>query len=213
MEENKILDWVRRHSSKLVLALVCLSGLIFFMDRSFNSKKTDAKKDFIAIRTLFEKVHQGEPLSLEAIHSAEAILSHHPQLHPKYDHLLALSFFQQENSAKGIFYAQTALQRAEKLTQSPYTQFGAITLLIADEKLTEALSQSEKLEASLEKDPSFETLRAFNLLRIAFLSKNLHQTDLEKKAWATVQTLSVFPSVAPLFAEGSFTLNDYFPST
>lgn len=210
MEENKLFNWLRKHLSKLTMALICLAALGVFLDKNLSSKKSNAKKDFIAIHTLFDRVLAGELLSLEGIETAETILANHPELHPKYDSLLALCLFQQENSAKGIFYSDAALQRIEKLSSSPYNTFGKVSLLIAKKNYSEALAQSDQLEEFVKEQPSLETLRAFNLLRLAFLAKELHQLPLSKQAWSRLQALPTFPLISSLFEEGTFTLADYF---
>ncbi len=212
MEENKLIEWVRKHSSKFFIILLCCVATAFFAGRSASSKKSHSTKDFIVMRQLFDRLQTGEPLAAESIQAAEAILSQHPELHPKYDPLLALSFFHQENSAKGIVYANAVLKRAEKLTSSPYQDYGNTSILIAQKKHADAFQQAQQLEEQLRDQTTFETLRVFNLLRLAFLAKEMGQPSLVKQAWECAQSLPSFAQVTPLFEEGSYTLKDFFAS-
>lgn len=211
MEETKLIDWLRLHASKIIVGILCISALAFFLGRTGSTKKMSAQKDFVVIQRLFDQIQGGASLPLEAVEKAETILSHHPELHPKYDLLIALSFFQQEKNDKGILYTDALLKRAQKISSpSPYSHFGHISLLIATSDYAKALAQSQQLEETLHQQPALETLRAFNLLRIAFLAKELQDHILSKQAWDTLQSLPAFSQISPAFEEGTFTLKDYF---
>ena len=54
---------------------------------------------------IFERFLRGETLASESIEMTEAILKRHPELHPKYDPLLAMTFQAQSNAAKAIEYS------------------------------------------------------------------------------------------------------------
>ena len=210
MEENKYFDWLRRHASKILMAVICLTAGGIFLDRWLNKHKSSTQQDFVTVKHLFEPFLSGRPLAAESVEAIEKILGSHPELHPKYDSLMALAYFQQENSAKGVACAQMALQRAEKLTQTHYQDFTKATLLIAQKNYKEALTQAQQLESTLQNDASLEMLRTFNLLRIAMLARELGELSLAKQSWESVQKMSAFEKVSPLFQEGSYSLSNYF---
>lgn len=210
MEENKIIDFLRAHGAKLCIALLVVIASVYFLEKKTASKVRDSKKDFILMHHLFEGVPEGEHLPLEAIETAETILSHHPELHPNYDSLLALSFFGQENSAKAIAYGNSMIGRTEKLALSYYPLLARASLLIVDHDYVNALKSALALEEALKADSAHELLRAYNLLRIAFLAKTIKDPTLAGQAWKSVQELPSFALISPLFEQGSYSLNNYF---
>lgn len=210
MEENKLIEWFQKYQSKILLLVCCLVAIGFFAGRWNSSKHSQSKQDYLVIRQLFDKLQSGELLSLESMTTAEAILSHHPELHPKYDSLLVLSFFQQDNHAKGITYADATLKRAKKLIDSPYQAYGNTSLLIETGDYANALVHTQALDQALQEHPEYDILRTFNTLRLAFLAKTLHQDDLAKQAWDKAQNLTSFQEIASLFEEGTYSLQNFF---
>lgn len=207
MEENKLIAFLGKHSTKLIICFLCIIPAILFIDRSNTSKKQQKIKDFVVMRQIAENCVKGEPLSVESLKDMEKLLKKHPQLHAKYDHLLTLCLFQQENTSKSLVYGNAALKRVAAMAPSMYQDFSKTSLLITQKKYQEALDQALALENRLNSEDS--VLRAFNLVRIASLSKELNQTSSFEKATAQLETLPSFSQIAPLFEEKAFTWKDY----
>ena len=183
-----------------------------FINRSHTQKQTYNQKDFVLARHLIKDLLKGGEIPLESITSIEKIIVKHPELHPEYDGLLALAFFQKNNLERGKAYQEMQLARVENTITSPYQQFAKISLMITEGSYVEALTSTQELESILSIQTSLEPLRAYNLLRLAFLAKELKQENLESEAWGHFQKLPSFLQLSSFFQEGSFTLDSFFSS-
>lgn len=209
-ENNKMIDFLRRHGIKLLIGVALLSAGGIFFDRLLSSRHSSAREDFTLMHQVFERMGKGEPPSLESLQLAEKALKKHPELRPHYEALMTLCYFNQEQREKGIACLESVLKKCESISPSPYQLFGKTTITIAQGHLPEALDQARALETTLREDPSLETLRCFNLLRMAFLAKNLHQTDFALKQWQIAQDLPSYAQIAPFYEQEAFKLKDYF---
>lgn len=210
MEENKLLTGFKKHMWSCAMIAATLIVLSLTLERSFRSKKTTSTQDFLTVQRITERLTTGEPLSMQSVEMLERILARHPELHARYDTLLSLSFLHQENSDKALSHSLATLKRGEKSLSAAYVSYAQTSLLITEEKYVEAFSAAQKLETELQEDPSSRTLHAFNLVRLAFLSKKLHNSELQKEFAAKLEALQNYPEVAALFKDGTFTLKEYF---
>ncbi len=206
MDKDKILDFFTRHLSKFLLGVALLGLLGFFLEKRFNSHKIHSKQDYLIVRQIYESFRKGEPLAIESLETAEKIIHRHPELHAKYDPLMAYSLLQQEKIAQALPYASSILQRVQHY---PYHDYALGTLLITQENYPEAYAQAERLEKTLSEGEKYPTLRALNLLRLVFLADELSNQELKAEYWTTLQKHAAFSEIESLFQKGNLSLKDF----
>lgn len=209
MQEYNFSQFFSRHIWKIALSLASIVLLCISLDRYLSSKTFEKKHDFLTIKTLFEKVGPKEPLSKESLDTAEAILKRHPELHATYDTALAINYAAAGNNEKTHLLTADILKRLEKQMPAPYLAYTKISLLLLEENFSQAYLETEALEASLKETAVFDTLRAFNLVRLTVLAKKLGNAEIATRSLATLESLKSYPTLAPLFEEGTFTLKQY----
>ncbi len=195
---SRWLELFKKHWSKAIVAGMILATILVWSERLFGKKQLGSREDFIVASRLFERFQRGEMIDLESLLSAETILKNHPELKASYENMLARCFFAQNDAGKALLYANSLLERNKKELPLPYAQFGQATLLIAEEKLDEALEISRQLQAE-----KGSLLEAFNLLRLAMLGA----TD----CWHKLYSHKRFENIAPLFQEGGLDLTTLHP--
>jgi hypothetical protein len=172
-------DWMRGHLpllggtllTVLIAVVVVLKGV-----------KQEPEADYLTAEMAYRR---WEKTSLAQL---QTLLKKHPELHTKYDGAIAQKLLASSESGLAASFGNAALKRVKEL--SPYhAQFSQASILIAEEKLLDALVQAKELKASMENDTPFweqkygSILFAFNLLRIAMLEKAAGTKEGEWTAW------------------------------
>jgi len=209
MEENKFTDFLSKHWSKLLLGVMAIVCIAVWGERFLNSNRTHSKKDFLIANQILERFRSGEPLAVESIEAAENILKRHPELHPKYDAMLATTFFANQNSTKALPYAHSIIKRVDSDLPPFYRSYSETSLLIADQKYPLAFEEAKTLNTQLENQEGYENLYAMNLLRLVFLADTIGDDTIKKQAWEKLQHLPNYSKIESLFQEGKLTLQDY----
>jgi hypothetical protein len=189
--KRESIDWVKTH-----LTTVAGIGAFLAVGVIGISKwvKGDAQVDYLAAEMAY---HHWEGDRNEHFIQLQKLIQKHPELHAKYDGAIAQKLL--SNSEKGLAtsYGKATLKRMGDF--SPYYKdFSACSLMIADQKLEEALQSSKALKASMDGDDRFwekksELIRhgcilyAYNLLRIAMLEKAAGTTKGELEAWVELK--------------------------
>lgn len=211
MEENKYLELLQKHWSKLVLAILLLACVSVWTQRLISSKTGQRTQDYFKIRQSLEKFSQGEMLSSEAIIAAENILLKRPDLHPQCNAMLAYSFFAMEKPEKASPYVRLLLDRAEKENLPEYfLSFGSTSLLIGEKKFEQALFEARQLHYRIKEEKHVQTLCAMNLLRIVYLTHKTYQEELKQSSLEELQRHPQYSKIASLFQEGEVQLENYF---
>ncbi len=206
MEAHKFLDFLRQHWSKLLLGFLAIASMAAWGERFLTSNRSHSKQDFLIGNQILERFQSGEPLAVESIETTEMILKRHPELHPKYDRMLAMTFLAQRNTSRGIPYAKAPLEHLSADLSSFYKKYAQTSLLIAEKRYTEAYSEAQNLYAQLQDNEVYSTLQAMNLLRIVSLEKEM---GTESNAWDELKTHPAYASIASLFQEGELSLEDW----
>lgn len=209
MEENKFTQFFKRHYWTCLLALSTIVVLAIGAERYLSNKNSTSKQDYFAVLKYTSRHKQSEPLSVQSTDQLENILARRPELHPHYDALLALSFLHQENAQKTIAHGSETLKRGEKRLSPYFVAYAKTSLLICEGNYAQALVEAKQLEEKLEKESAFETLHAFNLLRLSFLGKKLGQSEIQKQAFEKLQAMPNYAQLEELFKDGSYTLREY----
>jgi len=209
MEENKFITLLSRHWSKFLLGILALATLAIWSERLLNTGKSQNKHDFIIINQIFERFNRGEALSTESIESAENILTRHPELHPKYDSMLALSFLSQSQIDKGAPYAQSIFERCNSELPPLHKQYALATFLISQENYSEAFDASLDLENKLQGQKNYQILEAMNTLRLVFLAVRMGDASQKNSFWKKLEQHPAYSCVESVFHEGKISLADY----
>ncbi|NGX61997.1 MAG: hypothetical protein K940chlam9_01490 [Chlamydiae bacterium] len=210
MDENKYFKFLKDHWSKLLLGFLAFASVAAWGERLWRSHKTQSNQDYSLATHIFASFQKGEPLSSEAIESAESILKKHPELHPKYDSKIALSLFSQKHEEKAIPYVQASLERAGEKLSPPFREYTLGSCLIGEKNYQEAFERAEILHSQL--DEQYKTLSALNLLRLVVLSRKLAQSEKQNMYWEELKKHPVYPSLASLFEEGEISLESWIAS-
>jgi hypothetical protein len=208
MEENKFISFLFKYRSKVIFAMLVLTCAAVWYGRLSGKREGQSKHDYIVIHQMFEQFQKAGKIPVESLEVAEEILQRHPELHPKYDSLLALSFFAEHMAEKGARYAASLFERANPLLPSFYKEFAETSLLIAKGKYEEALAAATVLEHKLTEE-KYLSLEAMNLLRIFFLSDVLNDGANMKSYAQKIEKHPAYLTLQEIFQEGKLTLQDY----
>ncbi len=196
--EGRWIGLLKEHWSKALIAIMVIITILVWSERLFGKKEVNSQQDYVLASQLFERFQRDEMIDLESLLATEDIINKHPELKASYETMLARCFFMQNDPAKGIAYATSALERNKHALPAPYSAFGHASLLIADSKFDEALVITEQLKAE-----EGSLLELFNLVRLAMLRK--------ETSWERVRSHPRFDAIAPLFQEGAVSLEQLHP--
>lgn len=206
MEEHKYLAFLGKHWSKFLMGILALAIVGVWTERFFTANNTQSQQDFLVANQILERFRSGEPLASESIEAVTLILKRHPELHPKYDAMLAMTYFAQAHPNKGLPYAKATLEHVRKDLPLPYQNFADTSLLIAEKRYQEAYEEALTLHAQLKQGETLPTLQALNLLRLVSLE---NEVDATSTAWDELIAHPAYASITPLFQEGKLTLEDW----
>ncbi len=209
MEENKFITFLSKHWQSLVYTVLILSCAGIWGERLFRRQHGNSKQDYLVANQIFERYRSGHPIALESLEVAEKIVSKHPELHAKYDTMLSHCCLLQNTPEKALDYATQAIKRTETQLPAFYVSFSETTLEIARSNYDFAYEQASALEEHLQQDTGYEQLRAFNLLRLVFLSEKIDKGSERLAFLETLQQLPTYSSIAALFHEGQLSLSTF----
>ena len=187
--KRQVVDWFSAHVNVIVIGCISVVVLLMGADRLIGWMKGDSRLDYMTA----ESVCSNWEGTKDALARIEKLMRKHPELHQKYDSVIAQKLLSSSQSGLGSSYASATLKRIEEF--SPYyTKFARGSLMIAEGSLKEALEDAKNLKMQLEVDQSFwekrsqivrhgSLLYAYNLLRIATLEKELGSAHGELAAW------------------------------
>ncbi len=211
-EDNKVLVFLRKHWSKCFLGILAVACVFAWSERFMKSGERKNTQDFFLISQLFNKFQNGEQLQQEALDSAEKILKRHPELHPKYDSMLALNFLAQTNQEKASVYAHSILKKVDSELPFFYKEYAHTTLLVSEGKLKEALTASLALHEQLQGQAGYQTLDAMNTLRLFLLADQLGNQEQKNAYWKKLESHPGFPAIVAVLSEGKVSLSEYLRS-
>jgi hypothetical protein len=187
--KKQVVDWFSAHINLIVMGCMSVVLLLVGANRFMGWIRGDSQLDYAAA----EAVCLNWEGTKDALPRLEKLMRKHPELHQKYDSVIAQKFLSSSQSGLAASYASSTLKRIGEF--SPYyTKFALGSLMIAEGHLQEALDEAKNLKLQLEVDQSFwekrsqvvrhgSLLYAYNLLRIATLQKELGSMEEELAAW------------------------------
>lgn len=231
LNEHPLMHWISENGRTLIYILIGLIALFVVIYRFSAGKNVKAENDYLsadAELSIFQNGVKGDDnpaIRQNAFEKLDAILKRHPELHPKYDGLIAQTFINQHDGAEAQKFGTLAINRTLDENRPFFSDFAQITLLIAQAQYNDALKRSielkDKMLESTEKVNSL--LFAWNLTRIAFLQQQTEAKEEELKTWQLwkqfaglsgaspsekIETAGFF-QVSNAFQEGSLSLLNY----
>ncbi|MFS8564349.1 MAG: hypothetical protein LVR00_08635 [Rhabdochlamydiaceae bacterium] len=187
--KKHIVDWFSSRVNLIVVGSLGLLALLIAGGPLINWAKGGSQLDYIQA----ESVCSNWEVTKDGLAQLQKLMHKHPELHQKYDSVIAQKFLSSSQSGLAATYASATLKRIGEF--SPYyTKFATGSLMIAEGHLKEALEDAKNLKMQLAVDNSFwsqksqiaphgSLLYAYNLLRIATLEKELGSPEGELAAW------------------------------
>lgn len=212
-EENKFILFLNKHWSKLLLGVAIVVSITLWTERFYHSGEKKNTEDFLIAQQIFEKFQKGQNLPPESLESAENIIDRHPELHSKYDAMMALTFFSQAREAEGLKYAQSLLKKIDTELPSFFEKYARCTLLISEANYSQAYQDSLALYHMVRGQSGYQTLDAMNLVRLIFLAERLGDVQHKQDFWNELEHHPGFASLKSLFHEGTLNLENYVLKT
>lgn len=218
-----MLDWVLKHRKGMMTYGLSALALLIFAYTFYSYSHPSITGDFFSANALYQRWAGGDQSDSELLRKLEALLDRHPELHPKFDALIAERLLMWDQPKAAAPYLTSALRRVENHS-SFYSQFAKTTLAISEGKLVQALEDARSLREEMSQDPTFMKggkgmqwggmLYAFNLVRIAMLEQESGSKEGEAAAWDELMSLrekdeEAFTLVSYHFREGNLSLFDY----
>lgn len=199
-DDNFYIQWLMRNSKAILSTLLILAALILIFARISSGGNKKAESDYFnaennyAIYARGIKGNTDPAIRKEALEKLRLILDRRPDLHAKYDGLLAQALLIQGDPELASLYENRALKRTEADHLSYYANYAKNTLLIGNQHYAEALKNSILLKEEILKNAVLarehpeqkmfgDLLFAYNLLRIAMLQNAIGSKEGELVAW------------------------------
>jgi hypothetical protein len=212
LEANRLLGWLKEHAQWIIAATAGLFGLLvilyFLTAQTSAQHERDYYQSYQLAQQFLEKPNDSTFTPLEQL------LQRHPELHGKFDGLIAQTFLSAGNGTKAMPFATATLERTAADHEAPFRAYAQTTMLIAEGSMAEALKRSLALEQQLAGSKELPLLRGYNLVRLAILQQKIGDHSAELSAWQTWQGFAAQHSAAAaeihkLYSQGKMTLSDY----
>lgn len=234
--DHPIVQWLSYHRQTILYAFLALIAVVAIAYWILSKKATDAETAYLQATTEFSRFQDAslavtEPTAHdEAFEKLQQLMTQYPDLHAKYDGLLAETLIIEDKPAEAQRFAKLAFDRTQHDDSPLYTDFARTSLLVSGGSYATALQDARSLQEKINTQltdaqqngtqPTFgPTLFALNLIRIAVLQQQLGNGEGELKAWEEVKR-SMAPGKFPfdqaelkevlgLFSEGKANLLGY----
>lgn len=231
-EEHPISQWLSTYGRYLLWAVLALVFVLILIYRLIGANTAREERDFIEANNVFQQFENAAPNSAaahESLDKLSSLLQKTPELHAKYDGLIAQILINRGDVNAATNYANLALERTQSEDAPFYTNYSQTTLLIAQKNYQEALNRSLALNEKMQESevhhhqqPEMRgwgtVLFGYNLCRIALLQQILGLPDAEYKTWQEWKKFynnnrhTSIEKMASAFTEGKVTLIDYIES-
>lgn len=224
-DESPFIQWISTYGRYLLLLAIGLITLLLVIYRMVSGGSGNAERDYLSADqafTLFARPLAADTdpaANKEALTQLKSYLNRYPELHAKYDGLIAQTLLYRGEMEEATQFAALALNRTAGETPSFYSEYSQTTLLIGSQHYSDALARAQALHQKMlkaEKPNAFgETLFAFNLLRIAILQQQIGlkkdelQTWQEWKGYLNKASGAAFQRLVEQFTENKISLLNY----
>lgn len=183
-EDNRFIHWILSNGKNILISFFVFVALFFIAYRVLFGSIVKSEHDFINAENDYQRLltEKNQGALQETLQKLEINLKAHPELHAKYDALIARRLIAVGNVQEALPFALNAISRTEVENAPYYSDYSKTSLVIAESNYTQALQNSLKLKEALIANEANEFLFALNLLRIGMLQQQL---KLEKDELAT----------------------------
>jgi hypothetical protein len=187
------LDWVLEHKKQLLYGVVSVIALLFLFFQLTSKWQGKSQVDYFKAHSSFQQWILSPEGKAEFFDTLKNAIDKHPELHPKYDGLIAERFLAEGKLDQAKPFAVRTFQRVKN--NCPYhSRFAGTSIKIAEGRCEEALTEAKELKTDLEGDARFwsseeslvgfgRILYSYNLLRIAMLEGKAGTAQSELAAW------------------------------
>lgn len=221
-EDNPTIQWLTKNGRYLMLGVLAFAVVLLLIYRLSASDSIKAEKDYADADRAFQTLQETtvtEEASKEALQTLSVIMLRQPELHAKYDGLIAQILINRGDIASATDYANLALERTKTEDSPFYTDFSKTSLLIGKKSYSEALKQANELQVRMDQTTNLSdkgvVLGAYNLWRIALLQKELGLKNEELKTWQQWKKYyndnrgPLMESVIAAFTEGKVSMLEF----
>lgn len=230
LEEQPVVQWFAENGKSLLYALGILILFFILGYKLATSGGSQSEADYLHAQSEFARFQDSDQREVqeESYQRLVTLMDRHPELHAKYDGLLAQTLLNRSQTAEAQKFATAALERTKTENDPYYTDFAQTTVLIGEEKYSEALQRAQALQQKMLPLVSQEKnygglLYANNLVRIGMLQQQLGDKKGELQTWqewkklaglskessgAQIDPLS-FLAINDLYSEGKISLVEY----
>jgi hypothetical protein len=192
--KRQTIDWFLLHRGAAISAFCLIFCGLIFSSRIIYWARGGSQGDYVAA----ENAYNAWKGNQETLAKLERILARHPELHAKYDGVIAQTLLGSSEKGLAETYATANVKRMEGFAPY-YSSFARVTLMIAEGKHKDALQQAKDLKQQMAADLSFwekpskvakhgALLYGYNLLRIAMLERAAGSPEEELAAWLELKT-------------------------
>lgn len=217
LEENPTVLWITENGKTLFftfLGVLAISVAIYKLAFAGAEKNEYA---FITAENDYQLyINKGQPETLQKLN---VLITDHPELHAKYDALIAQNLINQGNTEHALPYAAPSIKRTVAENSPFYSTYSKTSLLIGERKYEEALPEALSLKTHMENDANGnygDILYGLNLIRIGMLQKELGLLQDEALLWKEWKKYAILNKDAPefkrlmnYFQEGKISLINY----
>ncbi len=180
LPKRVLYDW--KKLALYVLPAAIVAGILV---AKLGTKKGRAEGDYVSATAAFTKWDQILDQKSDEFASLERLVKKYPELHAHYDAPIGQNLLAFIAPDKAAPYVERTLKRTN---QPYYSDYARTSLKISEGNYAEALEEASSLREKIIEDPKdHSVLLAFNLMRIATLSRELNNHERELEAWREIK--------------------------
>lgn len=218
--DHPLVEWISTNRKVLLWGLLGLFAALILSYRLISARTLNAETDYFRAEIAFQELQKtpnNKEKSASYIKELTAIMERRPELHAKYDGALAQYFIIENQPEEAEKFARSTFKRIKPDQLQLFESYANASLLITQGLYQEALQNSLQLQTQLAENSSEiskETLKIYNLLRLAILHQQLGQKEQELAAWEILlnqaeKNTDAFIPIYQLFKTGQTSLGQY----
>lgn len=179
MPKTALIDW--KKALVYVVPAVLIAGLLV---AKVGTRKGRLEEEYVKATQAFAKWDHLLDSDDEGLASLQKVMKKHPELEAHYDGTIGQNLLSTYSAKEATPYIERTLKRTG---DSLYAEYARGSLSITEGKYEEALTHAISLKNSVAGLKDHEILYAFNLMRIAILSRQLGERQTEQEALSEVK--------------------------
>ena len=180
---SRVVDWIVKNQKTFAATFAIVLLLAIFAVWQVSTKNAQRTKDFEQAHFLAQDLEKNsfaisdddESSRKNIIQQLTVLNDKYPDLHKRYDGIIAQEYILDQNESKIDPYAKRAIDQLQSVGLQYFANFSEISRLVAKNKLDEARSMAQALNTALKENATSKTfaLRAYTLLQLVALNKKL----------------------------------------